>query len=147
MRHTRPVLESVTWRFCPLENATQMVPLMSGQSLVELASEFEEAQGFQPSGHYAGLVLDNYRFGDLRRYLVGEQEPWPGHRVPLLGCNCGEWGCWPLVATVAAQGDQVTWTGFEQPHRKERDYSAFGPFVFDGDQYRTAVEAAATASA
>jgi hypothetical protein len=33
----------------------------------------------------------------------------------------------------------VTWTEFEQPYRKARDYSAFGPFVFDRGTYEDAV--------
>jgi hypothetical protein len=55
---------------------------------------------------------NDYRFGDLRQYLVGRQPPWPGERVPLLGCDCGEWGCWPLVATVRSESGTVTWSEF-----------------------------------
>jgi hypothetical protein len=33
------------------------------------------------------------------------------------------------------------WDSFQQPHRKERDYSDFGPIVFDAQQYREAVSA------
>lgn len=146
MEHTRCVTSSIEWRFGPFENTILVEPFVDGQSLVELVAAFEEGQRFQPSGGYAGLVLSNFRFGELRQYLVGEQESWPGSRVPLLGCDCGEWGCWPLVATVTVQGDLVTWTDFEQPHRKERDYSGFGPYTFDARQYRAAVEAAAAGS-
>ena len=31
---------------------------------------------------------------------------------------------------------------FEQPHRRERNYSGFGPFVFDLGDYKAAVETA-----
>jgi hypothetical protein len=34
--------------------------------LVELVAAFEEGQRFHPSGGYAGLVLSNVQFRDLR---------------------------------------------------------------------------------
>jgi hypothetical protein len=39
-----------------------------------------------------------------------------------------EWGCWPLLARIAVTDELVTWDSFEQPHRKERDCTVFGPF-------------------
>jgi hypothetical protein len=33
----------------------------------------------------------------------------------------------------------VVWEAFKQEHRPERDYSQFGPFVFDAKHYRDAV--------
>ncbi len=29
----------------------------------------------------------------------------------------------------------VTWTGFAQPHRQTRDYSGFGPSIFERSPY------------
>src|SRR5690606_38340498 len=37
--------------------------------------------------------------------------------VALLGCECGEVGCWPLNAQVFHDGGLVTWRGFAQPFR------------------------------
>lgn len=120
-----------------------LVPVVAGRSLVDMVADYELAQGFEPTGGYAGLVLASYDFGDLRAYLLGQQEPWPGGRVPLLGCQCGEWGCWPLLATVTVQAGAVSWSRFEQPHRPDRDYSGFGPFTFAERVYRAAVDEAA----
>ncbi len=64
-----------------------------------------------------------------------------GPKTPVLGCECGEWGCWPLLARITATTDLVTWDAFEQPHRKTRDYVAFGPFQFDRHQYDDALRA------
>jgi hypothetical protein len=89
-------------------------------------------------------VLEHYRFGDLAQYLFGAQFPWPGHQVPLLGCQCGEWGCWPLIASVTATDQEVLWSDFRQPYRPRWSYSRFGPFQFPASSYRQAVSAAAT---
>lgn len=56
----------------------------------------------------------------------------------LLGCTFGEPGCWPLEARIAVEPETVTWTGFTQPHRRERDYTGLGPFVFAREQYEDA---------
>jgi hypothetical protein len=109
------------------DSAHELVPIIGSTSLVDLVKQFEEGAGFDLTGGYAGLVLDNYRFGDLGLYLAGQQQPWPGARVPLLGCECGEWGCWPLLATVTIADGVAEWSDFGQPHRPERDYSRFGP--------------------
>jgi hypothetical protein len=35
-------------------------------------------QGYSPAGGYAGLVPGNFRFGDLPRYFLGQEEgQWP----------------------------------------------------------------------
>lgn len=45
------------------------------------------------------------------------------------------------MARITATTDFVTWDAFEQPHRKARDYVAFGPFQFDRHQYDGALRA------
>lgn len=100
----------------------QLLPVVDGRALTSAVEEYERARKFDVVGGYGGLVLDHFNFGDLRQYLMGEQKPWPGQRVPLHGCNCGEWGCWPLVGTVARDERAYHWSDFEQPHRPARDY-------------------------
>jgi hypothetical protein len=56
----------------------------------------------------------------------------------VLGCDCGEWGCWPLVAHITVTQDQVEWSRFRQGHR-EWDLSTLGPFVFARTQYEQAL--------
>jgi hypothetical protein len=58
----------------------------------------------------------------------------------LLGCNCSVADCWPLLATISLADGLVVWNQFRQPFRQEQDYSAFGPFVFDHNQYVNAVQ-------
>jgi hypothetical protein len=80
--------------------------MVDARSLADLAHEFESRAGYEPAGRFAGLVLEHYDFGDINLYLMGERLPWPGRDVALLGCECGELGCWPLVARVVG-GDGV----------------------------------------
>jgi hypothetical protein len=62
----------------------------------------------------------------------------------LLGCHCGIPDCWPLTARVSLTENIVCWSHFQNWHRvkgcfSEWDHTALGPFVFDRQQYETAV--------
>ena len=112
-----------------------LAPVLSGTPLAELISLFETDRGFEPAGGYS-----------LERYFMGEiEDDYLVDGCYLLGCgDCGEVGCWPLRGRVRKTGDLMIWDSFTQPHRPQRDYSDFGPFVFDVEPYRSAVfEAAA----
>ena len=120
-----------------------LVPLIDSVSLIELISKFEEGRGYDCSGKYAGLVPAFFRFGPLDISFAGKTGGEhvfgsPG-KIALLGCEGGEVGCWPLLADVLADGNVVRWSTFEQPFRKERDYSEFGPFTFQSSQYAEAL--------
>jgi hypothetical protein len=122
--------------------ARVLLPVVDRVSLVDLISGYEHAAGFDVPGAYAGLVLDHFAFGDLTAYLNGlpDSSYWAARGViALLGCDCGEVGCWPLEAQVIVENDLVTWRGFAQPYRPRRDYGSFGPFTFRRSQYESAV--------
>lgn len=118
-------------------------PYVDGVSLIELVTNFERTQLFEPVGGYGDLIPQNFNYGPLDKYFLGIYEGdsiWGQlGGVYLLGCECGEVGCWPLLCQVKIEGDVVIWNNFQQPHRSERDYSGFGPFVFDLEQYQGAV--------
>jgi hypothetical protein len=44
---------------------------------------------------------------------------------------------------VLVDDDHVTWLGFSQPFRPQRDYGSFGPLTFRRSQYERAVRDAA----
>lgn len=96
---------------------------------------------------YGGLIPQSFRFGPMRDHFYGHSTDAMGPKTPVLGCECGEWGCWPLMAHIIVTADSVTWDSIEQPHRKTRDYTAFGPFRFDRRQYDDALQALNTTTA
>jgi len=121
----------------------KIIPAIDGVPLTELISTFEHEQGFHPANGYGALIPENYAYGPLDRYFMGEVDGdshWSSlGGVWLLGCDCGEVGCWPLQCSVRSDGQIVTWDNFKQPHRPGRNYSQFGPFIFAQHQYKTAV--------
>ncbi len=116
-------------------------PFVDGTALVDRVATYESEQGYKPVGGYVGLVPAHFTVGDLAAYLRGEPAgAWPKRgRCWLLGCACGEAGCWPLEAGVVATTQTVTWSDFAQPFRSERSYEGFGPFVFGREQYDAAL--------
>jgi hypothetical protein len=127
------------------DGATVITPCVDGVALTSLAEQFEQTHGLNdPAGGYGGLIPEFFRYGPLDRYFLGKSETHYFERTPgrifVLGCQCGEVGCWPLTSVVSAGDSEVTWHGFEQPHRPGRDYSTFGPFVFHRGQYEEALK-------
>ncbi|MFD0740740.1 hypothetical protein ACFQ1L_01260 [Phytohabitans flavus] len=122
-------------------NVHEVVPAVDGALLTDLVDVFELAAGMQPAGAaYGGLIPAFFRFGPLDKHFHGRSTSTMGPKTPLLGCECGEWGCWPLTARIAVTERSVTWDAFEQPHRPTRDYAGFGPFRFERRRYDAALE-------
>src|SRR5262245_42822457 len=108
------------------DGATVITPRVDGVMLTTLAEQFERSHGLNdPAGGYGGLIPEFLRYGPLDRYFLGKSEilaSTPG-RIFVLGCQCGEVGCWPLTCLVNTRDSEITWQSFEQPHRPARDYS------------------------
>ena len=120
-----------------------ITPFVNDFPLTQLVSRFEEAQSYEPAGGYGGIVPKWFDYGPLGKYFLGEygeDSYWAKQGAGyILGCECGEAGCWPLQCRIRLEGDDVVWDRFRQPHRDARDYSHFGPFVLEGVQYRDAL--------
>ncbi|MFI6688075.1 hypothetical protein [Streptomyces sp. NPDC050485] len=120
----------------------EVVPRINGTPLTELIDRFETDAGMQPAGDaYGGLIPQIFRFGPMGDHFHGRSTDALGPNTPVLGCECGEVGCWPLMARITVTADLVIWDCFEQPHRTTRDYTEFGPFKFDRRQYDAALQA------
>jgi hypothetical protein len=122
---------------------------VNGRPLEELVGEverpFAEREGSPDiAGAYAGLerrlldsVDDHYHGAPGSDLVCG-----PRDKTVLLGCDCGEPGCWPLMARIEVEHDTVAWEDFTQPHRDERwSYDAMRPLRFDRRQYDEALAA------
>ena len=111
-----------------------LTPVVDGTPLTDLVAEFEIAQGYaNAAGGYSGIVVgtDGQPLAD---------ELLTDGRRSLLGCGCGDTGCWPLEAEIRFDDWSVTWDGFAQPHEPRWSYGGFGPFVFVLENYRAAVK-------
>ncbi|MEV0331757.1 hypothetical protein [Nocardia sp. NPDC050717] len=117
------------------------MPRIDTIPLTDLIDTFEICAGMEPAGDaYGGLVPQFFRFGSAMDHFQGSSFRLR-QRTPVLACSCGELGCWPLLTRITRTGDLVVWDQFEQPHRPMRDYTTFGPFLFDRNRYDEAVEA------
>ena len=121
--------------------------LIDGVDLIELVAAVERpfaaAEGHpQLAGSYVGPdPRDAYL---PMSHLLGNPAPgsdWSedASSIPLLRCECGEWGCWPLLAMVEIGDRIVTWRDFRNPHRPDWDHKLLGPFRFDRRQYEGAL--------
>jgi hypothetical protein len=118
---------------------------VNGRPLEELARVVEQPFATdegnpQLAGSYQPLTLWQID-GEKKHFLNQPQASWfdDGDTV-LMGCTCGDWGCWPLTAQVAVDATHVVWSHFRTGHR-DWDLSALGPFDFDREQYDEALMA------
>jgi hypothetical protein len=122
-------------------NVLAVMPYVEGASLAALVEAYERAKGYHPAGGYGGLITTYFKRRPPVEYFTGKSESEYGRGIIyLLGCTCGEVGCWPLIASVNQKDDTIRWNGFVQPHRRGRDYSEFGPFTFSRAQYENAAQ-------
>jgi hypothetical protein len=125
--------------------------LIDGRSLDELVRTVElpyaTAEGHpQIAGAYRG-IHPRQLHGSIREHLMGgpgsDLACGPADKTVLLGCECGEIGCWPLMARVEVRDGEIVWRDFQQPHRTGTwSYQDLDEFVFDRAQYETAIDQA-----
>ena len=103
-----------------LRIAVDGTPLAEMIAVVEAPSALAEGHA-DLAGSYAGLAGWACP-SDLQRHLLGGLDPHlhagPRDKSVLMGCECGEAGCWPLMASITANDEIVRWSKFEQPHRR-----------------------------
>lgn len=122
--------------------------LLQWLAAIELPSATAEGHP-EIAGAYDGLAADARVLPPSEHFLGrGVREMYSAHgKVQLLGCECGESGCWPFLARVVADEERVSWSDFEQPHRSGRgaasrwNYGQLGPFEFSRREYDEALAA------
>lgn len=121
---------------------------INGRDLLERAREVElpfAVRDGHPdlAGGYIGLPVGSV-FWPSRRLMGKPDERYDSGvgRISVLGCVCGDVGCWPLQARITVREDVVVWHDFMQPHRRRWDYSEMGPFTFDRGAYEAELRGA-----
>lgn len=122
-----------------LEIKIDGVPLEEHARRAELRSAKADGEE-ELAGAYGGLTPLHAVCWPSRHFLDSPALPATddGDTV-LLGCDCGDWGCWPLLARVHLSASTVTWREFRNGHRSAWDLSRLGPFEFERDQYESAL--------
>ncbi|MGW6726046.1 hypothetical protein ACWF9G_09095 [Nocardia sp. NPDC055029] len=121
-------------------DAHRIMPRIDTIPLTDLIDTFEIRAGMEPAGDaYGGLAPLFFRFESANDHFHGSSSL-TRQKTLVLACSCGELGCWPLLTRISLTGDLVVWDCFEQPYRTTRNYTAFGPFLFDRNQYDKAVQ-------
>jgi hypothetical protein len=121
---------------------------VNGRNLVDVLREVElpfRAREGKPdlASRYVGLPPEEIFLPSPR--LLGEPTTYYDHdsvegKIAVLGCGCGDVGCWPFRVKITLREDVVIWDGFEQPHRRAWRYDEMRPFVFDRAQYLSALD-------
>jgi hypothetical protein len=113
--------------------------------LVELPFATQEGSP-DLAGAYVGLPPDVVF--QPSRHLLGKPDPLyceDRSRVHVLGCECGEPGCWPLSVRIDIRDDLVVWQEFQQPHRGPQSragswrFDSLAAFRFERGQYEQAL--------
>ncbi|TDB82343.1 hypothetical protein [Micromonospora sp. KC721] len=124
-----------------------LVPYLNGVALPDLVRRVELPSARREgnpdlAGGYAGLLKDEVCWPS--RHYLGD--PVLSHfgtgDTVLLGCVCGEWGCWPFTAIVTVTADRVAWSGYRTGYR-DWDYRELRDIAFDRSQYEQALRATA----
>jgi hypothetical protein len=121
---------------------------VNDRNLVDIVREVElpfAARGGKPrlAGTYIGLLAEDVFLPSPR--LLGEPVKFYDYdssngKIAVLGCVCGDVGCWPFRVRIELREDVVIWDGFEQPHQPKWRYDQTNPFVFDRTQYLSALD-------
>lgn len=82
-------------------------------------------------------------YGGMRPDEWGDPMTDESGRVAVLGCECGETGCWPLFARITRTAATVVWSDFDGPVTGAA-YERLGPFTFAREPYEAAVTALGT---
>ena len=142
------VMDSVTFRPRPADYPSEVIDIaVNGRDLADIVGEvetpFARAEGApQIAGSYLGLAREQLDGSPSKHFLGSAQSHLscgPSETTVLLGCDCGEPGCWPLMARVEATADHVTWSHFEQPYRSTSWRYDDLRFIFDRRQYEAAL--------
>ncbi|WP_431922607.1 hypothetical protein [Amycolatopsis tucumanensis] len=86
--------------------------------------------------------------GEVDRLLLRGPSSLPDGRQVLYCCpECGDLGCGAITAMIIQQDDCIIWRDFRWQDSQDQELESYpdvGPFRFSADEYRNALEHAAT---
>lgn len=99
-------------------------PLLSAELADRVAAgESPEDARVEPGDYLsptAPEVASGEYFGPIEDYFRIDPDDKMAGKTVLLGCTCGDRGCWPLLVKITAEAGAVTWSEFEAG-RRHRD--------------------------
>jgi hypothetical protein len=115
--------------------------IINDKDLIKLLKDFETPMAKSEGSENIAGGYDGLTSTDLYKSLTDQGE----NKVRILECECGCDGCWPFLTRVKESHDKIIWADFEQPHRGQEsnriwDYTSFGEFTFDKNEYFRQVE-------
>jgi hypothetical protein len=139
--HTLPNLE---------DGEFTLIPVIDGSPLPEILKVYEAKFAVKEghsdlAGKYSGIFIRD--IPSIIAFFSGDP---PGifcyeDKISILDCECGAYGCWPMLVNITIDGNVVTWSDFEQPHRTSEsvtlfwDFSEFPSFKFSLAEYMKAL--------
>ena len=109
------------------------IPIINGQSLIEIIKEIEINYEPQIAGAYDGIRPDLL----LEELCNGSYHDTTKSKI--LECECGADGCWSLLMKITKTENSIVWSNFNQLHRESWDYSHLKSFEFDIQEYKVAL--------
>lgn len=115
------------------------LPLLAAEREIAIAAGASEGEAAPPPASYmyptVGLITRDAEefFGPIASMFRLEPDD-PHHgKTCVLGCDCGDPGCWPLVVRITRKASLIGWSEFSQFHR-EWGYG-LGPYEFNAGAY------------
>jgi hypothetical protein len=109
-------MNRLSFRLGQVGTEVSLLACVDDHPLCDLVAAFEQASGYNdPAGGYGGLFVSRWRVQERVRnaaVLTLSDRIFPGTGPEIsavLGCECGEWGCWPLMARIGLAGQMVRW--------------------------------------
>ena len=105
---------------------------INGRNLIDIIQDIEN-QYRQGNIGLSHMGIQPKYFLDLYERFI------PGSTYLLQCGDCGELGCWPIMARIRYENDTVVWDEFENPHRGKDSLAGHWEyklkFVFEKKQY------------
>jgi hypothetical protein len=97
---------------------------INNENLIDILKDYEKQFGENNPGKYDGICIYYFDDIDIIKHFMGEADKknilnYTG-KTQILGCTCGEPGCWPFLIKINISGNVIIWNEYEQPFRSKK---------------------------